>query len=416
MCQKLITGKMIGLLAVLVMLFMAFGVTEGEAFTERLTAVPEGVTEIDLRTALGEDVLTVEDAWMLNEDISVIIRQLPEAEGYELILLDLTDYSVLSRTPVPDVSDYWHQQVRGDGAVYLLFTPEGTDDPESDFFYIQVIISPDGTVDTSASAPSRLTVMPGGKTGVRKADDGSLYSVDLDTGEEELLIQGVAGYRGEYSYESYLGYVPCRDDIEYTVDEDGNPLSIPFPLDEDSFDDYWPFFYREFYVHTPLDEHRFVYMVCGWEWGAGFGVYDLQTRTDHRITGCGFFHCVVGNTLYGAALMADADTYETSPLPEKVRLQLGEVYQMEDGRVDYDISPDGRLLAFTGMKSRYGDADDHTVTITDIRADEVIRAYDIENPFTSEYSVTFYTDTLFMLFFRPEEHGSAYLYLFDVEE
>ena len=417
---KLLNGKMIGVLAVILVLFMAIGGAAEEALAEPPTVVPEGVTEIDLRAVLGGDALDVEDAWMLNADVSVILRRLQEIAGYELILLNMRDLSVLSRTPVSHAKyDYWREPGREDGAFYLLFTPEGFDWDDPEFSFVKAIISPDGTVDTSASVPSRRTVMPGGKTAVRKADDGSLYAVDLDTGEEELLIQGVAGFQGEYSYEAYLGYVPCRDDIEYNVDEDGDSLSIPFPLDEDSFDDYWPYFYREFYVHKPLDEHRFVYTVSGWEWGAGFGVYDLQTRTDHRITGSGFFYGVVGNTLYGATLMADANTYETSPLPETVRWQLGEVYQMEDGRVDYDISPDGRLLAFTGMKSRYaiyGIADGHTVTITDIQTGEVIKAYDIDNPFASEYSVTFYGDTRFMLFFRPEESGSAYIYLFDAEE
>ena len=274
---------------------MAVGVTEEEALAELPTAVPDGVTEIDLRTALGDDVLTVEDAWMLNADVSVILRQFPEIGGYELVLLDLRDLSVLSRTPVPHVSYSWHQQGWDDGAFYVLFTPEGSEESDPAFSYIKAVVDQDGTVEAGASAPGRTTVMPGGKVALREADDGSLYAVNLDNGEEELLIQGVAGYRGEYSYESYLGYVPCRDDAGYSVDEDGEPLSIPFPLDEDSFHDYWPFFYRKFYVYKPLDEYRFVYKASGWEWGAGFGIYDLQTHTDHRITGRGSFYGVRGN-------------------------------------------------------------------------------------------------------------------------
>jgi hypothetical protein len=356
---------------------------------------------------------------MLNADVSVILRQLPEIGGYELVLLDLRDRSVLSRTPVPHVSYYWHQQGWDDGAFYVLFIPEGLSEFDPVFSYIKAVVEQDGTVDAGASVPGRTTVMPGGKTALREADDGSLYAVNLDNGEEELLIQGVAGYRGEYSYESYLGYVPCLDDAGYSVDEDGEPLSLPFPLDEDSFDDYWPSFYRRFYVHKPLDEYRFVYEASGWEWGAGFGIYDLQTHTDHRITGSGYFYCVRGNTLYGSFLTANADTYESSPLPKTVRRQLGEIYERIDGRVDYDISPDGRLLALMGMQSRYaiyGFDDYHTVTITDIQTGEVIQAYDIRNPFASEYRVTFYDNTHIMLFFQPEEFGSAYIYLLDAEE
>ena len=366
---KLFYGKMMGMFAVLLMLFMAVGLAGEEALAEPLTAVPNGVTEIDLRTALGDDALTVEDAWMLNADVSVIIRQFPEIGGCELVLLDLRGLSVLSRTPVSHAEyDSWHRPDREDDALYLLFTPEGFNWDDPGFSFVKAIISPDGTVDTSASVPSRRTVMPGGKTAVREADDGSLYAVDPATDGEELLIQGVAGFQGEYSYEAYLGYVPCRDDAGYSVDEDGEPLPVPFPLDEDSFYDYWPFFYRAFTVHKPLDEHRFVYTVSGWECGAGFGVYDLRTRTDHRITGCGFFYGVRGNTLYGSSLTANADTYESSPLPETARKQLGEINAMEDGRVDYDISPDGRLLAFAGMKSREDSA--NTVTVTGILTGE----------------------------------------------
>jgi len=87
-----------------------------------------------------------------------------------------------------------------------------------------------------------------------------------------------------------------------------------------------------------LDEYRFVYRVYGWEQGASFGVYDLRTRTDHRITGRGYFFGVAGDTLYGLNLTADANTYVMSPLPETARRQLAEVHALANGRVDYDIS------------------------------------------------------------------------------
>ena len=417
MRKFLFVSKLVGTIVLFLALIMTVGIAEEEALAELLIAVPDGVTEIDLRMVLGDDVLAVEDAWMLNTDASVILRQLPEIGGYELVLLDLRDLLVLSRTPIPHVRYYWHPQGWDDGVFYMLFPPKGSDMSDPAFSYIKAVVEQDGTVDAGSSAPGRTTVMPGGKVTIREVDDGSLYAVNLDNGEEELLIQGVAGYGGEYSYEAYLGYVPCRDDAGYNAGEDGEPLSTPpFPLDEDSFHDYWPFFYREFYVYKPLDEYRFVYTAKGWEWGAGFGIYDLQTHTDHRITGSGYFYGARGNTLYGSFLTANADTYESSPLPKTVRQQLGEINAMEDGRVDYDISPDGRLLALTGMQSRYGDADDHTVTITDIQTGKVIQAYDIRNPFASEYRVTFYDNTRFMLFFQPEEFGSAYIYLFDAEE
>ncbi len=382
---------------------------------ELRTVVPEGVTEIDLRVALGDGASDVHDAWMLNADICVILRDLSEAGDDELIVLDTRDDMVLSRTPIPYVT-HLPEQGFHDGVFYLLLTPIDTDNYDDSSFLVKAAITPDGTVIIS-TMPEGLTVMPGGKTAVREAD-GSLYAVDLKTGKEELLIQGVPQMTRDSdgaSYETFRNYVPCRDDIGYDgKDAGGYPLSMTFPIDEDTYygNDIW--LWRDFYVYKPLDEYRFVYEVSGWEWGAGFGIYDLKTRTDHRITGRGDFYGMAGNTLYGSALMADADTLETSPLPKSVQEQLYEAYAMENGVVDYDISPDGRLLALTGMKSRRSDAS--TVTITDILTGDIIKTYDIYNPFAYESSVSFYGDTRFMLFFQPEEHGSAYIYLFDAAE
>ena len=383
---------------------------------ELRTVVPEGVTEIDLRVALGDDASGVHDAWMLNADILVILRDLSEAGDDEIIVLDTRDNTVLSRTPIPYIT-YLPEQGFFDGVFYLLLTPIDADVYDASFSYVKATVAPDGTVDIG-TASGMLTVMPGGKTAVRRAADASLYAVDLATGEEELLIQGVPPMTrdsGGASYETFREYVPCPDDVGYDgKDAGGYPLSMTFPIDEDTYygNDIW--FWRDFYVYKPLDEYRFVYKVSGWEWGAGFGVYDLKTRTDHRITGRGDFYGMAGNTLFGSTLMADADTLETLPLPKSVQEQFYEAYAMENGVVDYDISQDGRLLALTGMKSRRSDAS--TVTITDIRSGGIIKAYDIYNPFAWECDVSFYGDTRFMLFFQPGEHGSAYIYLFDAAE
>jgi hypothetical protein len=196
MCRKLLNGKMIGVLTVLLALFMAIGVSAEGALAELLTVVPEGVTEIDLRTVFGDDVTDVEDAWMLNADICVILQQLlPETEGYALFVWDKQNRSILSRTHVPFAEYYRHQQGWENGALYLLFV----DRSGPEFSFTKAIVAQDGTVDVGTSTSSGFTIMPGGKTAVRETGDGSLYAVDLDTGEEELLIQGVAGFQGEYS-------------------------------------------------------------------------------------------------------------------------------------------------------------------------------------------------------------------------
>ncbi len=379
------------------------------------TVVPEGVTEIDLRVALGDDASDVHGAWMLNADVCVILRQLSEAGDDEIIVLDTRDYTVLSRTPIPYIT-YRPEQGFQDGMFYLLLTPLDTDNYEDLFFLVKATVAPDGTV-IIGTVPEGLTVMPGGKTAVREAD-GSLYAVDLKTGKEELLIQGVPQMTRCFdgaSYETFLKYVPCPDDVFYDGKyEDGSPFPITLPIDEDTYYNKDMWLWRDFYVYKPLDEYRFVYKTIGWEWGAGFGIYDLKTRTDHRITGRGDFYGMAGNTLYGSTLRTDVGTLESSPLPKSVQEQLIEAYARDIGVVDYDISLDGRLLALTGMKSRRSDAS--TVTITDIRTGSIIKAYDIYNPFARERSVSFYSDTRFMLFLHPEEHGSAYIYLFNVEK
>ena len=388
-----------------------------ESPAEIRTIVPEGVREIDLRKPLGDAASFVVDSWMLNADVCVILQQHPEGEDYDLILLDTRDCSVLSQTPVPHAVSLF-EQGRDDGAFYLLFTIEGTDIYDSAISYVKATVSSNGTVEIG-TAPSRLTVMPGGKTAVLEAADGSLYAVDLSTGEEELLLQGVpdamTSDRDEASYETFSKYVPSWDDIGHDgKDAYGYPLSMTFPIGEDDYynNDIW--FWRDFFVYKPLDEYRFVYTVSGWEWGAGYGIYDLQTRTDHRITGRGFFYGMAGNTLYGSTLMADANTYESSPLPNTIQAQLEEVSAMEDGAVNCAISPNGRLLALIGMKFRSSNA--NTVTITDIQTGNIIKTYDIYNPHASESSVSFYSNTQFMLFFQPKENDSAYMYLFNVED
>ncbi len=398
---------------------------------EPRTVVPEGVTEIDLGAVLGEDARDIVEVWMLNTDVCAILQRPPQNGDCELILLDTRDCTVLSRTPVP-LATYLLRQVWEGDTFCLLFAPRSSDWPQPTYACIKTTVSADGTVDINVSERRNLTVMPGGDTAIRETDDGSLYAVDLDTGEEELLIQGVASLGGGLSYEGFLAYVPCWDDYGFTEgDPWGNPHSISLPLDEDDFRGYDIWFYRDFSVHKPLDEHRFVYEVYGWEWDAGYGIYDLQTRTDHRITGRGDFFGVAGGTLFGETLKADANTYETTPLPEKVHEQL---YQasiwMTNDLVDCAISPDGKLLALTGMiprsidAKRWWEADGtepkfdyaHTVTLTDMETGDLIRAYDIDNPFARESTVSFYDDTRFMLFCRPEKDGSAYLYLFDAGE
>lgn len=378
-----------------------------ESPEERHTIVPTDVTEIDLRTVLGDGAQHVKNVWMLQDNRCIILQtRYVEEEGFEhtIVFWDVEHRSILSQASVSR-AEYQTWPGWDDGAFYLLFaleqdTSSGTG--PSEYRYKRASISLDGMVSVDDDMPDRLTMMPGGKTAIRDGADGGLYAVDIATGKEQLLLFGISvADMFAAGFNTIAEYVPFWD--EYRDDE------YPYDLVDMNI-----YFVRDFYVYAPLDEHRFVYGVNGWEWGVGYGVYDLRTRTDHRITGRDYFFGIGGDWLFGEALMADANTYETFPVAASVQEQFGWVMAQENGHVAYNISPDGRLLALTGMKSRREDAS--TVTITDLQTGDALIDYNIDNPFAYEYSVDFYDDTHLMLFCRPQEHGSAYLYLFDLTE
>ena len=454
----------------------ADGGPEADAFEEIRATLPEGVTEIDLRTVLGEDAQDIADAWMLNADTCVLLRYVPDdgapGHSYELILLEVQQRTVLSRTLIPPLTLTWYQQGREyDGTFYLKFTStteeqkyfdEMTDWRQyNDFTYIKASIAQNGEVTIGDFTDKWYTVMPGGRKAVYTSEDESLYAVDPATGEEELLLQGIPRVQatpvGELYLESLVApptYVPFEDELpDYTSEEiwEGAPddewdeawsevwgnewYEMWYEFSDASWEETWddtqddslPFIahdivlsVREFSVVMPLDEHRFIYAVGSWEWDNGYGIYDLQTHTDHRITGRGDFLGVRGDTLFGTNLKADANTYESSLLPESVRTQFAEIaFTRMDGTVQCDISPNGALVAVTGMNQCYDPASDfaHTVIITDLRTGDIIKTYDIDHPFAVEQTPSFYDDAHVMLFCAPEDkNGSPYIYLFDVEK
>lgn len=402
--------------------------------TKPRTFVPEGVTEIDLRTVLGDDALEVVDAWTQNGEIFTFLLSRPmEEEGlytptlFELIVWDRSNGTILSRTPIPPAGDNYRQGWE-DSTLYLLFEPNLVRWYDPAYRFTKATVALDGKVEIDNNVSNRLTVMPGGKTIIREADDGSLYAYDVAAQKEELLIQGVPGmgifWDWDYSeeeiaelfpffnddHEAIAEYVPFWDELPENWTDLPDDFSYPFKPHEGSLS------IRQFYVYKPLDEHRFVYTVSSWEWDNGYGIYDLRTHTDHRITGRGFFYGMGGNTLFGSTLMADADTYDSSLLPESVREQFESVSESwyGDGNVDYDISPSATLLARSDMQS--WESGICMVTITDIQTGNIVKAYDIVNPLATEYSVAFYDDVHCMLFCAPKERGSAYIYLLDPDK
>lgn len=392
-------------------------VFDSAGFSERPGVVESnGVKEINLSNALSEPVLYAEDAWMLTPNVCVVQCQVQDESGVELVLVDLASYTVMSRTLLSEASWLYRQGWENE-AFYLLYNVEYGYGEEEQPIKIKVSITAEGQVSTS-SVPSSLMYMPGDGVAIRGDGSGGLLAVDTTTGSERYLLQGVTDMMApegdESPYDQYLKYVPCADDVGYDgKDMDGFELPFQHPLDEEGFYDNMMWFGRFFSMRQPLDEHRFVYAASGWEWGAGFGVYDLSTNTDHRITGRGYLYDLAGNMLFGSTLKADINTYETYQLPEAVQEQFAQVSAMEDGIVNYDLSPDGALLALTGLRSR--DADHRALIVTDTTTGDLVRGYVIDNPSANENRVSFYGDENLMLLFTPEEPGEAYLYLVDLQ-
>lgn len=409
--------------------------------SETQVALPKGVTKISLEEILGRDASDITDVWLINENICVLLRYLGEGGLYpindELIVLDAGSGSVLSRTLIPDV-DYLSKTDWEDGLLHLKFVQIHYDEEtySEDYYDVKITLDLNGTVSNIIAIPREPVLMADGQIEIHHSNDGSLYAVDVATGEEKILLQGVSD-NGLYtvSYEDAIKYVPFWDEIEPGEEEwDGKDYDyscsdfFPSPLLECDYDpnDFIMDAFREFYVYKPLDEYRFVYTVSGWEYSAGFGIYDLETYTDHRITGRGALFGLAGNTLFGAMIKADVNTYETFYYPESVKEQLFEVSLnrwIQDYPAYCDISPDGKWLVLTGMKTRHRNTDYDvptfgdvsTASVTNIETGKIVKSYNIDDPYLWEWDLSFYDDTHFMLLCQSEE-GYPIIYLFDIEE
>lgn len=373
-------------------------------------AQAESLQEINLDDFLG-GALQVENAWMLSPGVCVLLGRAPGEEDMAVALWNVDGAGPPALTALPGAASL-QAQGREEGGMCMVLTPQDDAAP-----LIRVVIALNGEV-SRYEVPAGITDMPGGQMAIREAADGSLYAVNRATGAEGLLLQGVPAPWDEpregAAFRMYRQYVPAPDGEagHDGTDGQGGPLSLSLPLDGGAFMDNAQWFIRSFHVYAPLDAQRFVYTVSGWEQGAGFGVYDLSTNTDHRITGRGFLYGLAGNLLFGSTLKADAATYETVPLPVLIQRQLYEVSAMEDGIVAYDLSADGTMLALTGMQNRYQDA--LSVTIADTAAGEVVMGYQIDNPHATAAGISFYDDFRVLVLYQSPEGFLTHLYLGDI--
>ena len=88
---------------------------------ESCIGVLDGVREINLREALGEDTSYVEGAWMLNPNICVLQCQSQEFKNNELVLLDTRDCSVISRTLLPQAASLCIRVGKTKDSIYCCY-------------------------------------------------------------------------------------------------------------------------------------------------------------------------------------------------------------------------------------------------------------------------------------------------------
>lgn len=376
-------------------------------------ALPAGFRAIPLAGILGEQASHVVDARMLQGDTCVLSLQSPETGLMSVAVIDIASQLPVQPIPVPDAG-YLHRQGWRDNQYWLLFGPQNLGDPSGPRDMIQVLVGQDGGISMISLPPGQMD-MPGGQTSIQE-EDGSLYALHRATGQRELLLQGVpdawsAGRTGA-TYQMFQAYQPAPDEPGYNgLDAYGQPLPLSLPIDEAAFQEHAIWLWRDYHVYAPLDAQRFVYSVSGWEWGAGFGIYDLATRSNHRFTGQGWLMGMVGRQLYGSGLQVDGDSYARSPLPDSVAAQFDFISDSLDVLLSYALSPDGRLLAL--VSSDPEEEPVSSLTLTDMVSGAVLRQQQLMIPDVEDLRLSFSGNSQLLLLTRMDSQPGL-LYLIDL--
>ncbi len=358
-------------------------------FSNTLAEGNENEKTIDLSMFIKDSSAHIQGAWMLNSKDCVVLYQLQETRGMELMVFNTQDDSLLLSAHIDHAVDL-REHTWEDDTLCLWIESDNTEQRT----LLRTNIAQDCKINTE-SQPYGMLYMPGGDIAIHSENDGSLSQQHLASNESKLLLQGVPSEMidegAESRYEKYLKYLPCADDVGYDEEE------LQYPVDEKSFYENDILFIRSFHASDALDANRFVYSVHGWEWGAGFGVYDVSTQSDRRITGTGDYFGRRGNILYGTNIMADCNSYEIKQLPTSISEQFEEVMAMEDGIILYDISADGKYLALTGLRSRKDGASD--IAISDMATGDAVFTRNFAETDAEIYSVSFYAENNLMLLY-----------------
>lgn len=369
-------------------------------FSAQASTLPasHSVRIIDLEELIDSDASKVRGAFVLNQSTCVLVTQTPTNNNMEVVLFDIKDLQVISRASIlnVDVLDY---QYWCEGTLHLWFRPVFEENNENSDKYVEVIIKQNGQISTSIKR-QLIMQMPDGKTGVYSADDWSLVTIDFSSGDMKLLLQGVPDNLSpdrddNMSYMRYLKYEQHSDDIGYDLRNDNGQL-ISHPLSENDFLENEMWLWRYFTPFEPVDDHRFVYTVYGWEWGAGYGVYDVTASKNYRITGTGKLLGRRGNLLFGSDIVTDIDSFQSSRYPFAIRELFSEMIDQENRKIDFDISPNGKLLVLMGSKKM----NPSTITIYDLKTGNIQYFADISIPPSAiECQVSFINETSVLLLY-----------------
>lgn len=351
-----------------------------------------GITQVDLTKVFNQDQV-IEGAWMLDESRCLLLTSRRDTQVYGLSLFNLNSCQASTLSTLPQDLSFLRQRF-SNGQLQLHFQPLAEE------MVLVVTVDQAGKVATSKQPGGVLTLQEAWS--FRSGDDGSLVFINPATGQEEELVQGLPSPYSPSgagaSYEDYLAYQPHKDEIGF---DGGVEPFLSFPVDKATFAENQLWFWRSFYPVLALDEYRLVYVVMGWEWGAGFGVYDMGTLSDHRITGRGYFHGLAGNRLIGTYLMADLVTYQTSHLPQVIQNQLAEINAMEDGFVISAFSPNGDLIALAGLDARR--SGEKTLLVSYLTTGKLLHGLDFSHLGLDVMGVSFYTNSKILLNLGQED-------------
>ena len=382
------------------------------ALQELRTEYPKEALEVDMREVLGDAMSDVADARMLTPQVMGILVKSAGAKSYELFLYSVEKKRILSHHLLNTAMDVDSVEVEGNTLKIMLYRAENAQEEEVRE-WLKITATKDGiiTMETIVPDDGRLITMPGGETVIREGDDGSLYCVHSITGKEEELLHGISYEALEKKgYAAFEGYKPFgKNDLNHRKDENGKPLKL---TEENFFLDDEVFNIRSFEFWKPLDDHRFIYKVNGWEESRGYGIYDLAKRKDHRIAAAGEPIGLGGDYLFGSYEFTSIQTYKTVALKKRIKDGNYSVFENSGEESSYHVSPDGRWLALAA--SPFYALQDCGVYVFETRTGKLVQHGVINNPFATPVNLSFYDQMHFQINCEPRPGGWSFTYLFDI--